>query len=72
MHKTERFGKYIITFYIDFESPRSREVIISLDGEKLVHHCDFNLKSTVDENVADLQSIAYEKLRDLFTKYVYF
>lgn len=67
MHKTERFGKYIVTFYIDLELA-SREVIISLDGEKLVHHCDFNYKSTCDENVADLQSIAYEKLRDLVTK----
>ena len=67
MHKTERFGKYIVTFYIDLEMA-SREVIISLDGEKLVHHCDFDYKSTLDENVAVLQSIAYEKLRDLFTK----
>lgn len=67
MHKTERFGKYIVTFYIDLEDG-SREVIISLDGEKLVHHCDFDYKNTCDENVADLQSIAYEKLRDLFTK----
>ena len=67
MHKTERFGKYIVTFYIDLELA-SREVIISLDGEKLFHHCDFDYKNTSDENVADLQSIAYEKLRDFFTK----
>ena len=29
---------------------------------------DLDYKSTSDENVAELQSIAYEKLRDLFTK----
>jgi hypothetical protein len=59
--------KYIVSFYIDLELA-SREVIISLDGEKLLHHCDFDYKNTSDENVADLQSIAYEKFRDLFTK----
>lgn len=65
MCKTERFGKYIVHFFIDL-SLGSREVTVSINGKRLKHHVDFNYNNHTDER--DLQSVAYEFIRDLENK----
>ena len=65
MYKSERIGKYVVSYFIDLECG-CREVKVSENGILLRHHLDFNYDN--DTNVEDVYNIAKTFLKELNNK----
>lgn len=62
MFKSERFGKYVVSFFIDLEDG-AREIKVSFQGKVLKHHVDFNYNN--DTNEDEMKAIAYDMIKAL-------